>query len=298
MLSSFYNKNIQSIRGPLVLSFVFCFCSTTEADNNVTINPYVEVCGKQLGVDQGFSTLGLFSSYNNPKLFSPHLSLYNDLSWYHLINGTNAGSLEAGYLWDSEKITYGSYIAYDVRRWHKNSFDQLSIGSQLILCPWHFLFNISFPFQNEQTNFRSCFHFEGGFHASMRNCDITYRMISATFIREICTPNPCIKLAVGIEPYYLLSGSRNCWKKDKSSLGTNLRIFLDYSPFNVEANLSYDNVFKTCSQIVIGFDLSYLFNNLCSCSQPRRTYRNRRFVPLKNEEYWNYNWCIPSSCSR
>lgn len=266
-------------------------------ESGINVKPYIEyAAGKEIGVDHGYTTLGVYASTAlSTASANNHLWAYADGNWHYLDNNTNAASIEAGFVRGNDDLSYGGYVAYDTRRWHKNSFDQVTGGFQLISCPWQLILNASIPTCNERTRCHTSFHYEGGYKASVKNFDAAYSVFSALVARNFYIGTPYADLALGVEPYYLETHSKHIPHHDKRAWGAKGRLLFDWSPFNLEASVSHDKIFHARAQVVVGLDILRAYNSNCGCAL-YRSFRRQQIVPIKHSEQWKWNWDTGCGC--
>lgn len=270
------------------------FSSLNGEDKCFLARPYVEIAaGTDIGVNQSYSTLGVITTFpTNITNSVSRLWLYTDASWYHLIKGSNGATVEGGFVWGNDYTAFGGYTGYDCRRWHHNSFSQIVGGIQMMRGCWQVFVNLYCPLQDEVVFCSTKFRYSGGFRATLRDFDATYRMASINITRTFNTCIPCVSGVIGLEPYYMRSGSQHICDKIEQSWGGKLRFLLNISDiFKVEANVSHDKIFNTRAQVVLGIDLLQAFN--CSYDPVCPLYhafKRQTLVPIKHRDSWQYNW--------
>jgi hypothetical protein len=288
-------------------------------ENNLMLRPYLEVAaGTEPGVDEAYSTLGLFTNY--PTSFSicdSRLQLYNDICWQHFLKGSNGLSVEGGFSWDARDQSFGGYIGYDWRRRGGHSFDQISVGFQADWCCWAISLNLNNPLLKESIICFNVFDFEGEYRAIFKEFEATYRIVSMNISRSFCTCWPGLsglEVVIGFEPYILMTDSKNLYgRRQKGSGGKARFLFNICGALNVEASISHDTIFHNRAQIVLGIDLLQLFcagGASCAGSASyagsakgtggldsfegiyygNHTFRRQKVVASKHRESWKYNW--------
>lgn len=277
----------------LAVFFVITFRIALDAedDHAFKFTPYFKAAtGTELGVDQSYSTLGLVTCY--PIQCCSQLQLYNDICWHHFLKGENAFSIDTGLEWGDCDYSFGGYLGYDYRRHHGCAFDQISFGLQMEYCCWLVAFNLNTPLRNEATLCFSTFNYSGGFRAILKEFEAAYRIISLTIGRSFCSCLPGTEIAIGIEPYFLLTESKNlCGRKQKGAGGKARFLFNMCNGLNVEASISHDNIFQSRAQIILEIDLLQLFcQDSTNCCLLNKTFSRQKIIALKRRESWCHNW--------
>lgn len=278
----------------LFLTFKFWLAAEIEEEDSsfVGFRPYLEMsAGKEIGVDQSYSTLGVLTCF--PISSCPRLQLYNDLCWHHFLKGSNGASVDFGIEYGDDELSYGGYIGYDWRRWRGNSFDQISAGVQMQYCCWEIAVDLNYPLQDKRRICFAHFDWDWGFHATFEEFEATYRILSINFSRLFSTCIPCIDFGIGVQPYYLISNGKNCICDRQKGGGCKARFLFDlYRAIEVEASISYDSIFRSRAKIVLEIDLFKLFcDNLCNENCDLfRIFSRQKVVALKKRESWERNW--------
>jgi hypothetical protein len=281
----------------LILTFfviVGAFSPLKGNDKLFLSRPYFEIAtGNEIGVNQSYATLGVITTIPTRfKSSTPRLWLYGDSNWTHFIKGTNGASVEGGFVWGNEDISWNGYVGYDVRRWHHSSFSQIASGLQMSYGCWQIFYNLYCPLQDDVVFCSTRFKYSGGFKATLKDFDATYRIASINISRSFNTCVPCICGAMGIEPYYLRSGSKNICNDIEKSWGAKLRFLLNISEtIKLEASISHDKIFHTRAQVVLGIDLLQAYRCSCESTYPLyKSFRRQGLVAIKHRESWKRNW--------
>lgn len=255
--------------------------------------PYLEMtAGTGLGVNQAYSTLGVLTTIPISISIASHpLLFYNDTCWHRLLKGTNAASLEGGFIWKNELRSFCGYIGYDWRRRSGHSFHQISGGFQINCSPWDVNVNLNYPLQSEINCCSAVFNYDAGYMASVNEFNATYRICSVNIAGSFCTCLPNLCFSVGLEPYFLMSGSKNLSNRIKKGWGGKARVLFNLdTALHIEASISNDKIFNSRAQIVLGIDLLQFFKKSSCCCFSFNSFKRQKLIAIKHIDSWQYNW--------
>ncbi len=198
--------------------------------------------GNGIGYNQGYTTLeGFFSP---PTLWNEHWLPLLDVRMHLFNNGKPALNAGAGVRYLSSSRIWGANAYYDYRKTSRQHYNQVSIGFESLGRLWDFRLNGYLPVGCKQSHLfgdPSFDGFEGHYAYLRRKLEFAMKGVNAEAGIHV-NKNKHTHLYFAGGPYFLEGRGRQAW-------GGQLRGAIDIDEYiRLEANVSYDNVFKWIGQ--------------------------------------------------
>ncbi|MBS0585880.1 MAG: inverse autotransporter beta domain-containing protein [Verrucomicrobia bacterium] len=203
---------------------------------------------KGIGYSRGYTTLeGFFSLYNGEMEWVPFL----DIRGHVFNNGKPAVNAGAGVRYLASDRVWGINTYYDYRNTKHQNYNQVALGLESLGCVWDFRINGYLPVGKKQSsNYGLAFERFEGNTAILRQ---KYEYALGGFNGEAAAHIDywkAVPLYFAAGPYYLTGKGTSTW-------GGQARGSIQIDYLKLDANVSYDHLFKWIGQGQVGLSFSF-----------------------------------------